>query len=152
MKRLTSSKPSTSPEGLFPYPLVIYFGVGFGDIQKVDVAARCVLILPKHGIDRCAKLNRILLIDAASVYPEILQSISGGLLCAELYLLLPSLALPYAGFCILKANFLLSLGVRKYCVGRDIATSRFAKDDLAIGFLLQEAYKSYGGGSRAILG
>ena len=144
LKRPTSSEPSTSPKGLLLYPLVIHFSVGFGDIRKVDVAARYVLIPLKHGIDRHAKLNRILLIDVAGVYPEILQSISGSLLRAELYLLPPSLALPCAGFCVLKANFLLSPGVRKYCVGRDIAASRFAEDDLAIGFPLQEAYESHG--------
>ncbi len=151
LKRPASSEPSTPPEGLFPYPLVIRFGVRYRDIRKVDVAVRCVLILLKHGIDRRAELNRILLINVVGVYPEELQSISGGLLRAELYLLPPSLALPCASLCVLKANFLLSPGVRKYCVGRDIAASRFAKDDLAIRFPLQEPYESHGG-SRAISG
>jgi hypothetical protein len=126
LKRPASSEPSTLPEGPFLYPLVIRYGVGFGDIREVDVAARCALIPPKHGIDRRAELNRILLIDAVGAYPEVL------------YLLPPSLALPCAGFCVLKANFLLSPGVRKYCVGRDIAASRFAKDYLAV------PYESHG--------
>jgi hypothetical protein len=88
----------------------------------------------------------------AGVYPEVLQSISGGLLRAELYLLTPDLAFPCAGFCVSKANFLLSPGVRKYCVGSNITAGRFAKGDLAIGFSLQEAYESHGGGSRTISG
>ena len=112
----------------------------------------CILILLKHEIDCCAKLNSILLVDIAGVYLEVLQSISSSLLRAELYLLPLSLALCYASFCILKANFLLSPSVRKYCIGKDIAASRFAKDNLAIGFLLQVAYKSYSGGLQAISG
>jgi hypothetical protein len=72
LKRPASSEPSTVPEGLFPYPLVIRFGVGFGDIRKIDVAVYCILILPKYRIDRCAELNCILLIDTAGVYPEVL--------------------------------------------------------------------------------
>jgi hypothetical protein len=72
LKRPASSEPSTLPEGLFPCPLVIRSGVGFGDIRKVDVAARSVLIPPKHGINRRAKLDRILLIDATGVNPEVL--------------------------------------------------------------------------------
>ena len=40
--------------------------------------------------------------------------------------------------------------MREYCVGRDIAAGRLVKDDLAVGFALQEAYKRHAGGSRAI--
>jgi hypothetical protein len=43
-------------------------------------------------------------------------------------------------------DLLFSLGIREYCVGRDFAAGRFAKDDLAVGFALQEAYKRHAGG------
>jgi hypothetical protein len=33
--------------------------------------------------------------------------------------------------------------MREYCVGRDIAARRFAKDDLAVGLILQEAYEPW---------
>ena len=46
--------------------------------------------------------------------------------------------------------FLFSPGMREYCVDRDIAAGRLVKDGLAVGFALQEAYKRYTRGSRAI--
>ena len=125
-----------------------------GDIRKVDVAARSVLIPPKHGVDRRAKLDCIL-IDATGVGPEAFQSVYCSLLRAELYLPPPSLvhsfALVLAFLQVLIDDLFFSLGMRKYCLGRDLAAGRFAKDDLAIGFVLQEAHKRYVGGSRAIL-
>jgi hypothetical protein len=90
LKRPALSEPTAIPKGFLPYPLVIYPIVRLGDIQKVDVAARSVLIPLKHGIDRCAKLNRIFLINTAGVHPEVFKPIYYGLLCAELYLPLPS--------------------------------------------------------------
>jgi hypothetical protein len=54
-----------------------------------------------------------------------------------------SLADIHANFDILKDDLLFSPYIREYCVGRDIATGRFAKDDLAVGFALQEAYKRH---------
>jgi hypothetical protein len=140
------------PKNFFLYSLVIRFRVRFRNIRKIDIAVCCVLILLKHRIDRRAELNRILLVNVISVYLEVLQSISSSLFRVELYLLLPSLAFPCAGFCVLKTNFLLSPSVRKYYVSRDIAAGRFAKDNLVVRFLLQEVYKNHSGGSRAILG
>jgi hypothetical protein len=89
-------------------------------LQRREVAARSVLILPKHGIDRHGKLDRILLIDAAGVDSEVFQFIG-----------------------ILKNDLLLSPGMREYCISRDIAIGRFMKDDLAVGFMLQKAYKRH---------
>jgi hypothetical protein len=64
------------------------------------------------------------------------------------YLPLPSLAHSLAhvraDLDILEDDLLFSPRMREYCVGRDIATGRFAKDDLAVGFALQEAYKRHG--------
>jgi hypothetical protein len=143
LKRPASSEPSTLLKGLFPCPLVIRPSVRLGDICQVDVAARYILILPKHGIDRRAKLNCILLIDTAGVYPEVFKPIYCGLLRTELYLpppsLLHSLALVFALLQVLIDDLLFSPGMREYCVGRDIVARRFAKDDLAVGFALQEA-------------
>ena len=88
------------------------------------------------------------LYDATGVYPEVLQSIGCGLLCAELYLspasLAHSLAHIRACFHVLKEDLLLLPGMREYRVGRDIAAGRFAEDNLAVGFALQEAYESHG--------
>ena len=140
LKRLASSKPSTLPEGPFLCPVVTRSDIRFGNIRKVDVGARSVLIPSKNGIDRRSELDCVLLIDATGVYPEVLQSISSCLLRAELYLTPPSLAqsLAYvrAGFHVLKEALLVSLGMREYCVGRDIAAGRLAKDDLAVGCAL----------------
>jgi hypothetical protein len=109
---------------------------------------RSVLILSKHRIDRYANLDRILPINTAGVYLEVSKSIGFGLLRVELYLPPPSLAysLAYvrADLDILKDDLLFSPRIREYCVGRDIAAGRFAKDDLAVGFALQEAYKRHG--------
>ena len=122
-------------------------GVGLGDIRKVGVAAHSVLIPQKHGIDCHAKLDRIVLVDAAGSHPEVFKSIGCGLIRTEPYLPLPCLAHSFghvrADLDILKDD-LLSPGMREYCVGRDIATCSLAKDDLAVEFALQEAYKRHG--------
>ena len=93
-------------------------------------------------------------LDAAGVHPEVFKHIYCGLLRAELYLpppsLVHSLVLVLALLQVLIGDLLFSPGMREYCVGRDIAAGRFAKDDLAVGFALQEAYKTHAGGSRAI--
>jgi hypothetical protein len=44
---------------------------------------------------------------------------------------------------ILKDDLLFSLGMREYCVGRDIATGRLVKNDLTVGLALQEAYQRH---------
>jgi len=106
------------------------------------------LILPKYKIDCYAKLNCILLINIAGVYLKISKSIGCSLICAALYLPLLSLAYSLTYVCtnlnILKDNLVFSLGIREYCISRDIAAGRFAKGDLAVKFALQEAYKRYG--------
>ena len=40
--------------------------------------------------------------------------------------------------------------MKKYYVNRRFTTNRFAKDDLAVGFTLQEAYKRHNRRSKAI--
>jgi hypothetical protein len=144
LKRPASSEPTAIPKGFLPCPLVIHPVVRLGDIRKVDVAARSVLIPPKHGIDRRAKLNCILLIDTAGIYPEVFKPIDCGLLCAELYLpppsLVHSLTLVLALLQVSIDDLLFSPGMREYCVGRDFAAGRFMKDDLAVRFALQEVY------------
>lgn len=49
-------------------------------------------------------------------------------------------------FCILKGDLVFPPGIRDYCVGKDIAASKFAKYNLAVGFPLQKAYRSHGRG------
>lgn len=110
-------------------------------------------MLPKHGIDRRAKLNCIL-IDAAGVHPEVFKPIYCGLLRIELYLPPPSfvhnLALVLTLLQVLIDDLLFFPSIKEYCVGRDFAANTFAKYNLAVGFTLQEAYKRYAGGLRAI--
>ena len=101
-----------------------------------------------------AKLKCILFIDAAGIY-QVFKPIDCGLLRIQLSLPPPSLvhglALVLALLQVLRDDLLFSPGIREYCVGRDFAAGKFAKDDLAVGFALQEAYKTYARGSRAIL-
>jgi hypothetical protein len=143
LKCLASSKLSILFKSLFLCFLVIRSSIRFRDIQKVDVVARSILIPPKYRIDRRAELDRILLIDTAGIYPEVLQSVDCSLLRVELYFLPPSLTLTYAGFCFLQANLLLSPSIREYYVRGDVAAGSFAKDDLAVRSTLQEAYKNH---------
>jgi len=119
-----------------------------GDIWKVDIAARYILI-PRNMEWSLHQAQRILFIDTAAVYPEVLQS-SEAPDSRRMYLLPPA-TLPYAGFCVLKANFLLSPGVREYCVVR-ISPCRFVKRQSRHRVSAQETYVSHGRGSRAILG
>jgi hypothetical protein len=147
LKRPASSKLTAIPKGFLPCPLVIHPVIRLRDIRKVDVAAHSVLIPPKYGIDRYAKFDRIILIDTVGIDLEVFQSVYYGLLHIELYLPPPSLVYSviyiYTNLDILKNDLLFSPGMREYCVGRDIADSRFAKDDLAVVCTLQEAYKRY---------
>ena len=133
--------------GLPPSPFATCSVVRFRHIRKVDVAARGVLVPPKHGVDRRAELHRIPLVDAARIYPKVLKSISCGLVCAELYLRPPSLADSLAhvrvGFYILQCD-LLPPCVREYCVDRYMVAGGFAKDDGAVRLALQEAYEGHG--------
>jgi hypothetical protein len=105
----------------------------------------------KHGIDRRTKLDRILLINIVGVYLEVFKPIYYSLLYIELYLPLPnliySLTLILTLLQVLVDNLLFSLGMREYYIGRDFTTGRFAKDDLAVRFALQEVYKGYTRGS-----
>ena len=100
-----------------------------------------------------AKLKCILLIDAAGIY-QVFKPIDCGLLRIQLSLPPPSLvhglALVLALLQVLIDDLLFSPDIREYCVGKDFTNGRFAKDDLAIGFALREAYKRHAGGSRAI--
>jgi hypothetical protein len=51
---------------------------------------------------------------------------------------------------VLIVDLVFSPGMREYCVSRYFVTGRFAKDDLAVGFAMQEAYQRHIGGSQAI--
>ena len=157
LKGLASSELFTTPKGYFSHALVcldICVIASCRYIREIHVAFLCISILVKHRINSFWKLDGIRLIDIAGVHPEVFQSIGCDLFRVELYLSLPSLihSLTYihANLDILKNDLLFSPGIREYCVGRDIAAGRFAKDDLAVGFTLQEAYERHAGGSRAI--
>jgi hypothetical protein len=72
------------------------------NVRQVDIALVRALIPPEHGVDCCAELDAVGLVDAAGVHPKVSQSISRGLLRAELYLLPPGLAHSLA--CVLSVN------------------------------------------------
>src|SRR5271170_2341185 len=83
---------------------------------------RSLLVPTEHGIDGLGKLRVILLVNAASIYPEVSQAISCRLFRAKPYLVITSLALPGAGFYVLKADLLAVVcgpSMREYCIGRD---------------------------------
>jgi hypothetical protein len=52
-------------------------------IGEINVACGCALILAKHTVDGLVKLRAAILIDTASVYPEILYVVLGGLCYAK---------------------------------------------------------------------
>jgi hypothetical protein len=135
------------PKSFLLYILVIYPGIRLGDIRKVNITTCSVLILPKHGVDCCTKLDRILLIDIVGIHLEIFESIDCGLIRVELYFPLSSLAHSLAharaDLDILKDGLFFSPGIREYYINRDITGSRFAKNDLTVRFMLQEVYESY---------
>lgn len=150
LKRPTSRKPSTRPEGLFPSPFATR-SLRCRHIRKIYIAADGVLIPPKHGVDRCAELDRISFVNTARIYPEVLQSISFSLVPAELYLSPPSFANSLApvriDFHVLEDDLILFPRVREYCVGRYGIAGGFAQDDGAVRFALQEAYEGHGWGA-----
>jgi hypothetical protein len=157
LKGLASSELFTTPKGYFPRALVclnMCIVASCYYIREVYVAFLYISILAKYRINSFWKLGGIRLINIAGIYPEVFQFISCGLFRAELYLPSPSIIYSlthvHASLDILKNDLLFSPGMREYCVGRDIAASRFAKDDLAIRFALQEAYERHARGLRPI--
>ena len=80
------------------------FAIMCRDICEIDITPSGLLIPTEHGVDSFGELCTILLINAASIYPEVSKTISGSLVRAELYLPPPSLALAGARRYILKAD------------------------------------------------
>jgi hypothetical protein len=78
LKCPASRKPPALPNHRFPLPVRIaaFSGLSAGNIRKIHVALLCVLVPAKHGNDRFRKFCIIRLVDAARVYPEMVQTIT----------------------------------------------------------------------------
>jgi hypothetical protein len=114
------------------------------DIGKIDITPNSLPIPTEHGVDSFRQLYAIPLINTAGVYPEVVKTISRSLVRAELYLLPPSLALPGARLYILKADLFLVIyqpGMGEDCIGWDVFVGGFVKDEVAVGFALQDAHR-----------
>ena len=88
----------------------------------------------KHRVDTFGKLNGICLVDTTGVDPAVAQRIILGLDCAEVELVVASLATPSTIYNVFVRNFIavMSPGVREYGVARNLIFSELGQAEAGV--------------------